>query len=311
MRITPRNIDQPAFSRKELARGIANTIGANLVYNGMPTCSYSAGQYTIERDGSIVGDDWNPIREFLIQNGYADAADLRAEREEQTETAPAEVESEADANAPTRETDLDLGAVRQGSNQIDQVDIGIPVPDMTVLALKNLLFMLYTKQYLLNRAFGKELLSISEGFIARIQERNPESMDEFEMIIKDAISLDLLEGVSFDAGSLHMAFPFEPDDPQSWELYTQFMKLLIKCALGTKRTAPILQKPDNERYYMHSWLIRLGCGGSDFKALRRRMLRNLKGYCAFPDEARAQKHKDKYRELRRIRREIDEEANRR
>ena len=62
---------------------------------------------------------------------------------------------------------------------------------------------------------------------------------------------------------------------------------------------------------MHSWLIRLGCGGPDSRALRRLMLGNLNGYCAFPDEDRAQKHRDKYREIRRIKKEIDEEAHRR
>ena len=81
--------------------------------------------------------------------------------------------------------------------------------------------------------------------------------------------------------------------------------------MNTKRTKPVLQKPENERYFMHSWLIRLGCGGPDSKALRRLMIGNLDGYCAFPDESRAQKHRDKYKEIRRIRREINEEADRR
>ena len=62
---------------------------------------------------------------------------------------------------------------------------------------------------------------------------------------------------------------------------------------------------------MHSWLIRLGCGGTEHKALRRRMIQKLDGYCAFPDETRAQKHRDKYKEIRRIRREVNEEADRR
>ena len=39
------------------------------------------------------------------------------------------------------------------------------------------------------------------------------------------------------------------------------------------------------------------------------MIGNLEGYCAFPDENRAQKHKDKYKEIRRIRKEINEEAD--
>ena len=58
---------------------------------------------------------------------------------------------------------------------------------------------------------------------------------------------------------------------------------------------------DSNRRYRRG--VGIGCGGPDFKDLRRRFTSNLTGYCAFPDQGRADKHKAKYAELRRIRRE--------
>ena len=129
--------------------------------------------------------------------------------------------------------------------------------------------------------------------------------------MNDAWSLDELQGFSFEDGDVKMAFPQDEQSPEKWTLYADLLSKIVHCALNTKRTKLVLQKPENERYFMHSWLIRLGCGGPDSKALRRLMIENLDGYCAFPDESRAQKHRDKYKEIRRIRREINEEADRR
>ena len=115
----------------------------------------------------------------------------------------------------------------------------------------------------------------------------------------------------YEDGKVTMTFPRDKENPTEWALFGKLFKLIVDCAQSATRTHPVLQTPDNERYYMHSWLIRLGCGGTEHKALRRRMIQKLDGYCAFPDETRAQRHRDKYKEIRRIRREVNEEADRR
>ena len=292
-----KHTEAETFNRKELVKALAAHLGVRPVYNGMPTRSYAVGPYTIDWDGSIEGEDITPLRDFLIEHDYAKAEDFEA----QAETSEANAE-EAEANSEVPEIAADFG---------DFMVIGMPVPDMTVLALKNLVFMLYTKQHLLNRAFGQPQLTITEKLITQLQEYTPESLSEFEMILNDAWSLDELQGFSFEDGDVKMAFPQDEQSPEKWTLYADLLSKIVHCALNTKRTKLVLQKPENERYFMHSWLIRLGCGGPDSKALRRLMIENLDGYCAFPDESRAQKHRDKYKEIRRIRREINEEADRR
>ena len=292
-----KHTEAETFNRKELVKALAAHLGVRAVYNGMPTRSYTVGPYTIDWDGSIEGEDIMPLRDFLIRNGYTGEEDFEA----LTETTEANADG-ATGDSETPEIAADFGSF---------IIIGMPVRDMTVLALKNLLFMLYTKQHLLNRAFGEPQLTITEKLITRLQDYTPESLAEFEMILNDAWSLEELHGFSFEDGDVKMAFPKDEQNPERWVLYADLLSKIVHCALNTKRTRPVLQKPDNERYFMHSWLIRLGCGGSDFKALRRLMIENLDGYCAFPDERRAQKHRDKYKEIRRIRREINEEADRR
>ena len=292
-----KHTEAETFNRKELVKALAAHLGVRSIYNGMPTRSYTVGPYTIDWDGSIVGEDITPLKDFLIENDYAKAEDFEAQAELTEVNAK---EAEADSEAPEIAADFGTFMV-----------IGMPVPDMTVLALKNLVFMLYTKQHLLNRAFGEPQLTITEKLVTRLQEYTPESLAEFEMILKDAWSLDDLQGFSFEDGKVTMAFPQDEQNPERWILYADLLTKIVHCALNTKRTKPVLQKPENERYFMHSWLIRLGCGGTEHKDLRRRMIQKLDGYCAFPDESRAQKHRDKYKEIRRIRREINEEADRR
>ncbi len=287
------------FNRKEMVKALCTYLGVRSVYNGVATQSYTVGPYTVDRDGSILCEDITPLRDFLIGNGYARPEDFKA---------PAEnTEADAEEHAAAAGTESEEPAAGTDTS----FSIGMPASAMTVPALQNLLYMLYTKQYLLNRAFGQPLLCISEQLITRLQNHTPESLADFEAILKDARDRGELKGFSFEDGDVKMDFPIDERDSEVWVLYSLLLSRIIDGAMRTHRTKPELQTPENERYYMYSWLIRLGCGGPDSKALRSLMIRNLKGYCAFPDENRAQKHRDKYREIRRIRQESNEEADNR
>ena len=301
MRLT-RHTEAETFNRKEMVKALGEYLGVRPHYEGMPSKAYTVGAFTVDFEGAIIGDDFTPIREFLISEGYAQPDDFEAPAEAEAEEAEAYVEE-----APIAITDTET----ETAEDAPLVSITFPVPDMTVTGLKNLVFMLYTKQVLLNHALGLDVLTIDKNLISRLQEYTPASMEEFSMILKDAHGLDMLEGFMYEDGKVTMTFPRDKDNPTEWALFGMLFKLIVDCAQSATRTHPVLQTPDNERYYMHSWLIRLGCGGTEHKALRRRMIQKLGGYCAFPDETRAQKHRDKYKEIRRIRREVNEEADRR
>ena len=66
---------------------------------------------------------------------------------------------------------------------------------------------------------------------------------------------------------------------------------------------PDRQQPENEKYYMRNWLVRLGFGGKESKGMRTILLKHLKGHSAFRTDAEADKHQDKYAEIRRSHKE--------
>lgn len=301
MRFMP-HTEAETFNRREMVKALGEYLGVRPHYEGMPTKAYTVGAFTVDFEGAIIGDDFTPIREFLISEGYAEPADFEA---------PAEAQAGNTAVQTADESETVVETPPDGDAETAEVSITLPVPDMTILGLKNLVFMLYTKQVLLNHALGADVLAIDKNLVSRLQEYTPESMEEFGTILKDAWSLDMLNGFMYEDGKATMTFPRDDQNPTEWVLFGELFKLIIDCAKSATRTHPVLQRPDNERYYMHSWLIRLGCGGPERKTLRRRMIQKLDGYCAFPDETRAQRHRDKYKEIRRIRREVNEEADRR
>ena len=56
--------------RKALAKAIAEELGMTAKYMGMPGCGYQIGEYIVDRDGNINGEDFEALRPFLQRNGF-------------------------------------------------------------------------------------------------------------------------------------------------------------------------------------------------------------------------------------------------
>ena len=110
--------------------------------------------------------------------------------------------------------------------------------------------------------------------------------------------------MDFTDNCVSLSFPLN-DDPDVIAAYTQLAANIIAAAKAATRVHPEHQQPDNEKYYMRSWLVRLGFGGKDAKVMRDVLLMYLKGQSAFRSDVEAQKHRDKYAEIRKIKREIN------
>ena len=85
--------------RKALAKAIANALGTTAHYMGMPTCNYSVGDFIIDRQGNIIGDDFTSLMGFLLCNGYITEDALAADAEE----ANTPVEEGAPVDEPAEE----------------------------------------------------------------------------------------------------------------------------------------------------------------------------------------------------------------
>ena len=270
--------------RKALAKAIAEELGTAPNYMGPPTFCYQIGSYTVDREGNISGEDFEALRDFLQRNGLLP----------EDETAPAEEQAEPETETP------DSGA-------IDQVSISVPADDLTALQLKNLIFTLYTKQYLIGRMTGGDLLNIPDTLIARLMENTPESMEDFKVLLY-AAKEDGLTGFDFEDGKVTLTYAVHQDEPERNMVYAMLTARIVKAAKEATRVFPERQEPENEKYFARAWLMRIGYGGADSKAECYLLLKHLKGHSAFPNDEAAEKHKEKYAAIRKEKKLAEQEV---
>lgn len=268
--------------RKALARAIAEELGTTAKYMGIPSYAYQIGDFTVDHDGNIIGEDFGALQDFLRRNGYI--SDEPAADQE----APADSEAEP----------------------ITSMDISIPAHDAAVAQLKNLIFMLHSRQTLINRMSDSDCLNIPDILIDRLQESTPETLEDLTSLLDDSRAVAELTGFDFRDGKVSMTFPFDETQPTKWTAYANLLKRIYDAAMKATRVRPDRVEPDaeNEKYLAHVWLQRLGYHGADFKAERKILLGHLKGYCAFGSGDKMQAHKEKYTALRRERRLAEQEA---
>ena len=265
--------------RKALAKALADKLGTTAKYMGPPTFGYQVGDYIVDRDGNIEGEDFEALLDFLQSIGCFP--------EEETE--PTGEQTEPETETP------DSGAQ-------DQVSISMPADDLTPAQMKNLIFTLFTKQYLIGKMTGGDLLNIPDNLIARLMENTPETMEDFKALL-DAAKEDGLTGFEFAEGKITLTYAAHQDEPERNMLYAMLTARILKAAKEATRVFPERQEPENEKYFARAWLLRIGYNGADSKAERNLLLKHLKGHSAFPNDEAADKHKAKYAEIRKEKRQ--------
>ena len=263
--------------RKAMAKAMAEHLGTTAKYMGVPSCGYQVGDYIIDKEGNIHGDDFEALRDFLQTIGCFP--------EEETEPVGEQTEPESET-----------------TGTVDQVSISVPADDLTAPQLKNLIFTLYTKQYLIGRMTGGDLLNIPDTLIARLMESTPESIEDFKALL-DAAKDDGLTGFDFEDGKVILTYRTHQDEPERNMVYAMLTARIVKAAKEATRVFPERQEPENEKYFARAWLLRIGYNGADSKAERNLLLKHLKGHSAFPNDDAATRHKEKYAAIRREKRQ--------
>ena len=279
--------------RKLVAQAIGEWIHEPVHYDGMPSCAYSIGPVKVERGGVITSDDadvWNALIPFFRNHGWLPEEEPIQERGETPR--------------------YDAERLRELAEYINRVDIDFPADEVTPDQIKNFCRIMYSKQALLNLAYGQDIVYILPEDLEKIEAEN--TVEGIEQVMQTAFEDSRLDGFRFRSGSFVMTFPQAATDHDTWNLYLEFMKGVVHSAMTAKRIKKEATIPEgNSKYLMHTWLMRMGFGGLDFKALRKLLLDRLEGFCAFPDTARADKFKARYAEMRRIKHEVNEEAGNR
>lgn len=98
-------------------------------------------------------------------------------------------------------------------------------------------------------------------------------------LIRHALQTDSLEYTVTDTA---VEFPwFALEQPEDADAYSRFLTALIDMAKNQKRINNKPDTSDNEKYAFRCFLLRLGFIGTEFKSVRKVLLRNLTGSSAF------------------------------
>lgn len=243
-----------AENRKELVKTLSEHFGESAVYLGPPTFAYRIGSITVDRDSKVILEDAameEEVRRVLFQN------DMTEDMEEQ------ETENET--------------------------QIKIPIGGMTPQGIVNLINMLHSKQYLLNRAVGRECVSIDDSITEALAGQN---FGDVQAAVDFITEQGGCKGLHFAEGNIiFTGFPQSADMME----YCRLAAAMVKRASEQKRVNPKQTIEENEKYYMRAWLVSIGFGGSEGKEVRNFFLKGLKGHTAFRTPEDAEKWKENRR----------------
>lgn len=172
------NLNTHPENRKDMVKAISELTELPSAYMGMPSAAFQIGPITVNRDGTIDCEDETmieTIKPMLIEHDWLDAE--------------AEPETSAEAPDDSKELPEDTEPIR-----VAQMDITMPLENWTVGQMTNLLRMIYSKQYLINRMLDYDMLYIEESFIAAISENPPAAAADFEERMLRAIEADCVRG---------------------------------------------------------------------------------------------------------------------
>ena len=252
-------IETNAANRKDVVKAVSGILGQPSKYMGVPTCSYQIGNCTIDRSGAVETEDEKTAE--LVRAGL-----------------------------------LEQGLIETPHTEVDETTVSLPVEGMTAEGLKNLIYLIHSKQYLINRSFAEEVFRIPAELAEELGRAEVPDAEAFLRIFQSHAGG--CKGIGFFDGKMAFTLP-AINDPDMILAFTHLAAAMAQQARGQKRIRPDETIEENEKYYMRIWLLRLGFGGKEGKEVRNLLLKNLKGHSAFRTEA----NKQRWQEARRNERE--------
>jgi len=107
--------------RKALVKAIAEELHIEARYLRTPSYAYEIGDFTVDRYGNIIGDDFTPLMGFLLQGGYI-TEDAAAAQAAQSEDAEAPAEEEAPVTEPAEEDPTEVPGIDVGEEDTEVPD---------------------------------------------------------------------------------------------------------------------------------------------------------------------------------------------
>lgn len=274
--------------RKELARKlIPFNHNEKLHYTGTPAFAYEGQGFRILRSGDIECDDEKTeaaITAFLQEAGILP-------QPEPAEGTGTEVSQERLQQDETPE----LEALPQTETEPDMMEIKVSLDGMDGAQLRNLVFILHAQQYLLNRAAGHENIHVPDRLVEDLKEEPGTDRTSFFAIYQNYSKegrgfLIAVDTVTFCIASTGNAVKNRA--------LIELAAFMVSAAKKAKRVQSATRKPENEKYNLRMWLLRIGMGTKASHESRMALLKGLNGWSAFRTEEEAMAHAKKQKERR-------------
>lgn len=236
--------------RKELARRlIPFNHNEKLHYTGTPAFAYEGQGFRILRNGDIECDDEKTeaaITAFLQEAGILP----QPEPEEGTGT-------EVTQDPPQQDETPESEALPQTETELDRMEIKVPIDGMDGAQLRNLVFMLHAQQYLLNRAAGHENIHVPDRLVEDLKEEPGTDQTSFFAIYQNYRK----EGRGFWIAADTVTFCIAATgNAVKNRALIELAAFMVSAAKKAKRVQTDTRKPENEKYYLRMWLLRIGMG---------------------------------------------------
>jgi len=275
--------------RKALAQKIAELIGAEVEYLGVPSCGYQIDFFTLSKDAVLSFSDRSDTE--IVEKVLDGLADAGYDSEtitppEGTDAAEVDEPEEADAE-PEPNSGFPLDA-----------SISFPLSDHTVQSLTNLICMIHSRGPLISKATGGNF-SADKSLADEIGKHEFRSVHELIAFIREWDETNPpLTGISFDSDKLTFDGFGQAADADHVQTFMKLAGAMNNMALTQQRVQAKDVDDSNEKYSLRVWLIRLGLNGKDCKADRKRLLENLSGHTAFRNDAERERWEAKQKAKR-------------
>lgn len=261
--------------RKELAKKlIPFNHNEKLHYAGTPTFAFEGHGFRILRNGDIECENEKTeaaMMGFLQQEGILPQLEAVQEPQSQHDEEP-----------------------EQGTEP-EMMEIKIPTDGMDGTQMRNLVFMLHAQQYLLNRAAGQENIYVPDGLMENLRDEPVIDRTSFFAVYQNYSK----EGRGFLITAETVTFCFAvTDNAVKNRALAELAAFMVSAVKKAKRINPATRKPENEKYYLRMWLLRIGMGTKASHESRMALLKGLNGWSAFRTEAEAQAHAERQKERR-------------
>ena len=181
-------------------------------------------------------------------------------------------------------------------SELDTIEVSLPIDGMDGIHLRNLVFTLSAQQYLLNRAAGCDNFHITENCVKALKGAALTDAASFFKVYGACQRGN--KGLCFDEDKVTFCFA-DTGNAVKNRAMVELFAFLTGAARKAKRVQPAMKKPENEKYYFRSWLLRIGMGTKASHESRMALMKDLNAWRAFRTEEEAKRHAARVKARRR------------